>query len=238
MRNFNSQLKSLVTSKAIESSGGKVMVVTAGGSAKVSLLDADGAALTNPLSLTRGGFDFNVADTVASVDLYIQTPTGHFLVVKGVKPSGDASIYYDNSVSHTTFVIPFDADDQAGDATETGTGFTLVGAVQPNVAIDVVDIDATETIDAGTDSGDSGDADGFIDGLSLATAGYIKATNANGAVTLGSKLYVQDSANAGDDYPEQDISQIGKEVTYTLSSGADTAAGFIVLPQQLPASSL
>ena len=136
------------------------------------------------------------------------------------------------------FVIPFNVADQAGDATETGCDFTQVGAVQPNVSIYVDTVDATETVDFGTDSGDSGDADAFIDGLSVATAGLIKATNVNGSVTLGAKLYVQDSANSDDDYPEQDISQIGKEFTYTLSAGADTAAGFFVIPQILPVTSL
>lgn len=238
MRNYNSQLKSLITGAAIAAIGGFVLVTPAGSTAKASLLAADGSALSNPLALTNGAFDFNVADSVAGVDMYIQSPTGHFVVVKNVKSSGDASIFIDTGVAHTTMVIPFNVADQAGDATETPCGFTLVGAVQPNVAVDVVTVDATETIDVGTDSGDSGDADAFIDGVSVATEGYIKPTLANGAMTLGAKLFVQDSANAGDEAPEQDISQIGKEVTYTLSAGSDTAAGFIILPQQLPVSSL
>lgn len=238
MRNFHSQLKSLITGAAIVAAGGFVYVTATGGTAKASLLDADGNALSNPLALTNGSFDFNVADSVTAVDLYIQSPTGHFVKVTNIQASGPASILIDDSVAHTTMIIPFNVADQAGDATETGCGFTIIGAVQPNVAVDVATIDATETIDVGTDSGDSGDADGFIDGLSVATAGYIKPTNANGSVTLGTKLIVQDSANSGDDFPEQDTSQIGKEVTYTLSAGSDTAAGFILIPVQLPVSSL
>ena len=234
MRNFNSQLKSLITGGMIASAGGFVYVTATGGTAKASLLDADGAALSNPLALTNGSFDFNVGN----VDLYIQSPTGHFSVVKNVAASGNSDVLVDTSQASTTMVIPFNVADQTGDATETLCGFTLVGAVQPNVAVDVVTVDATETIDVGTDSSDSGDADGFLDAAIVAVAGYIKGSVIASAHTLGAKLYVLDSANAGDDAPEQDVSQIGKEVSYTLSTGSDTAAGFIVLPVQLPISSL
>lgn len=238
MRNFSSQLKSLITGAMIASAGGFVYVTAAGGTAKATLTDKDGAALSNPLALTNGSFDFNTADSIASVDLYIQSPTGHFIVRKAVKSSGDASIVVDTSQASTTMVIPFNVADQTGDATETLCGFTLIGAVQPNVAVDIETVDATETIDVGTDSGDSGDADGFLDAAIVAVAGYIKGSVIAGAHTLGALLYVLDSANAGDDAPEQDVSMIGKEVSYTLSAGADTAAGFIILPMQLPVSSL
>lgn len=238
MKHFHSQLKSLVTGQMIASSGGKAYITATGGTAKATLYDSTGAALANPITLNNGAIDFYTADSVAAVDLYIQSPTGHFLVVKNIKPSGPASLFLDDSQAHTTMVIPFNVADQAGDATETPCGFTLTGAVQPNVAIDVETTDAAITIDVGTLSTASGDADAFIDGLSVATSGYIKTTNANGAVTTGAKLYIQDSANAGDDYPEQDISQIGKQVSYTLLTGADTAAGFIMIPMQLPQSSL
>lgn len=238
MRHYHSQLKSIITGAMIAAAGGLVYVTATGGTAKASLTDKDGVALSNPLALTNGKFDFYVADSVGNVDLYIQSPTGHFLVVKNVAPSGDASILVDTSRAETVMVIPFDHADQAGDATETGCGFTQVGAVQPNVAVHVVDTDATETVDFGTDSGDSGNADGYIDGISVATAGFIKATNANGSVTLGAELYVQDSANSGDDYPEQNTSMIGKEFTYTLSAGADTASGFFIVPCLLPPTSL
>jgi hypothetical protein len=238
MKNYNSQLKSLITQSMIALTGGFVYVASAGTTAKLSLTDKNGAALSNPLALTNGSFDFNVADSVVSVDLFIQSPTGHFLVVKGLKPSGDSSLFIDDSQAQTTMVIPFNVANQAGDATETPCGFTIIGAVQPNVAIDVLTVDATETVDFGTLSTASGDADGFIDGVSVATAGYIKATNVNGSATLGAKLYVQDSANAGDKCIEQDISQIGKQLSYTLSAGADTAAGYFIVPVQLPVSSL
>lgn len=237
MRNYNSQLRSLITGGAISEAGGAVYVTSVNGTAKLALTDANGGALANPLPLTNGFFDFNVADSVPAVDLYIQAPSGHFVVVRNVKASGQASINIDDSVAQTTMVIPFNAADQTA-ATETNTGFTQIGAIAPNVGVEVVTVDATETIDVGTLSSDSGDADGFIDGLSVATAGYIKATSANAGTTRGADLVVQDSANAGDDFPEINTDKTGKAITYTLSAGSDTAAGFILLPAMLPASKI
>lgn len=232
MRKYQFQLKSAIDGKKVSSSGGKCYVTAAGGTAKATLYNADGSALANPISLTNGKILFHTADAIASVDVYIQTPTGHFVVQKGVAPSGDASLLYDNKTLETTFVIPFNIADTTA-AAETSTGFTLPGAVLPHPAVDVITVDATETIDVGTLSSDSGDADGFAVTLSVATAGYIKATVVNGATTLGALMYVQDSANAGDEAPEQNVSMIGKQVTYTLTAGTDTAAGFIVLPVAL-----
>jgi hypothetical protein len=237
-RNYNGQLKNLATNSMIARAGGFVYVAAAGTTAKLALTDKDGAALANPLALTNGSFDFNVPDTTAAVDLFIQSPTGHFVVLTNVKPSGDASVFVDASQLQTTMVIPFNVDDQTGDNTETRCGFTQTGAVQPNVSVQVLTVDATETVNFGTLSTDSGDADGYVVGVSVATAGYIKATGVNGATTLGALLIVQDSANSGDKFPEQNTSQIGKEFTYTLSAGADTAAGYFVVPVQLPVTSL
>lgn len=239
MKNFKSQLRTR-GGAAIASAGGRVFVAAAGTSKKETLYSpATGLAIANPMVLTNGAFNFDVADSVQSVDLYIQSPTGHFVVLKGVKPSGDATISVDTGRPEAIMVIPYHYLDQAGNATETPCGFTLPGAVQPNPLLQVVDIDSGITIDVGTLSTDSGDADGFIDGVSVATAGLRKASMANASPrTLGVLLQVQDSANAGDSVPEQDITMIGKQITYTLGSGADTATGFIMLPVSLPPTTL
>lgn len=236
MKHYHLQLSD-IGGEAVQNAGGVCYVATTGGSAKLALKNADGSAKSNPFALVRGGIDFNVDDSVAKVDLYILAPTGHMVVKKNVFPSGEANVPYDKSRLSTTLVIPFAAADGTA-ASETATGFVLPGAVQPNPAIDVVTIDATEDIDVGTLSTDSGDADGFMDGVSVAVAGYIKPTLLAAGDTMGALLSVLDSANAGDDAPEQDVSMIGKQVTYTLSAGSDTAAGFIVLPVALRPSQI
>ncbi len=240
MRPYKTQLKSAVDGAIIASTGGKCYVTAAGGTAKATLYDNAGAALANPISLTNGSIEFNTADSVAGVDLYVQSPTGHFVIKKALKSSGDASLLFNDRALATTFVIPVNVADQTADATETVCGFTIPAgaAVQPNVAVDVVAIDATETIDFGTLASAAGDADGFGVTVPIGVLGYIKVTNAVSAPTCGDKLYVQDSANAGDKCPEQDVSQAGKQFSYTLTAGSDTFAGFIVVPMQLRPSTL
>lgn len=238
MKNYKSQLRNALTGASIAIAGGAVYVAAANTTRKLALFNPDtGLPLANPVSLVNGSFDFNTADNVAAVDLFIQSPTGHFIVVKNVAPSGDASINIDTSRHITTMVVPFNILDTAA-ATETRTGFTVPGAAQPNPAVDIKTLDAGITIDFGTLSTDSGDADGFVDGISTANATYVKASLQNGSTTLGVDLFVQDSANAGDKAPEQNTNKRGKEITYTLQAGADTAAGYLILPVALPVSSL
>lgn len=239
MRHYRIQLADTVTREAIQTAGGKAYVAAAGSSDKVALKDETGADLANPVALTNGIIEFYVADAVTKVDLYVQSPTGHFLVTKNVLPSGPNTFFVDKSKAETTMVIPFSIADTTAN-TETNTGFTVPakGAVLPSPTVDVTVLDDTQTIDVGTLSSASGDADGFIDGASVATAVRVKGSLANGAVTLGALLKVQDSANAGDAAPEQDVSSAGKAITYTLSAGSDTAKGFILLPVSLAAASL
>ena len=220
MRNYNSQLKSLATGVAIAIAGGAVLVATAGGTSKASLFDANGAAITNPVPLVNGSFDFNVADSVASVDLYIVSPTGHMTVLKSVKSSGDSSIFVDTSQKEDVIIVPFDVADQAGDNTETDTGFDLPTntVIQAGVTLDVITADATETVDVGTLTGETGaDPNGIIAAASVATAATI------GSTTVGiAGLVIADAVS----------------LSYTLSAGADTAAGFAKIPVQLPVASL
>ena len=242
MRHYRMQLVDMVTNAAIQTSGGKAYVATANDAAKATLYDADGAALTNPVSLTNGIIDFYVADTVASVDLFIQAPSGHFVVAKGVSASGPNSIYIDKGRATTVMVIPFSIADTTATA-ETDTGFDLPTnalVLADGMAVDVLTLDATETIDVGILSSESGgDADGFLAAASVGTAVTVVGTLTNGEQTLGILLSVQDSANAGDLVPEAHrCDGTAKSISYTLTAGTDTAEGFIKIPVQLPYASL
>lgn len=234
MREYRIQLKDLFTGKTIITAGGKVYVAITGDAAKQTLYDKDGAALSNPVTPTRGFINFFVADTVEKVDLYGLAPGGEFFVRKEIVPSGDNELLVDTNNRYQSFVIPFAIADTSA-ATETSTGFVIPSkaAMLPTPFVDVLTADATEDIDVGTLSSDSGDADGFIDSVSVGTAGIAKATLLASGDTMGALLSVLDSANAGDDAPEADVSMVGKTITYTLSTGSDTAEGFIHLPYYL-----
>lgn len=234
---FSIQLKDAVTGASIISAGGKVIVCQAGTPDKATLFsDADGTSLANPLTPTRGFIEFWTLDTLASVDLYIMSPTGHFLSISGVVASGLNEIVVPTNDRQGVMKIPFSiADTTATTETSTGIAIPATAAIQPQPLLLVTAIDATETIDVGTLSTDSGDANGFIAAVSVGTLGLAKPTLATAGITLGALLFVQDSANAGDEAPEQDVASAGKTITYTLTAGSDTAKGFILLPYHLAA---
>lgn len=231
---YGIQMKDAVTLESIIVAGGAVYVAKSGSPDKETLYDKSGAALANPVTPTRGFFRFWVDEEVNAVDLYVQAPGGQFQVFKDVRPSGPNEIQIDTAARYGAMVVPFSIEDTAAN-TETSTGFIVPenAAVLPTPLVLVDTLEAARTIDVGTDSTDSGDADGFIDGVSLAAAGLVKASNANAAQTMGALLFVQDSANAGDRAPEANVSMGGKEVTYTLAASTAAAKGFAILPYLL-----
>ena len=218
----------------ITDSGGVVYVAAVGDAAKQAITDENGASLTNPRALTTGGTTFYVPDGIVSVDLYILAPGGQFVVRKVVVPGQEPDIAVDVSDLNQTMVIPFAIGDTTA-ATETDTLFDepAKSIFLPTPFFDVLTIDATQLIDVGTDSGDSGDADGFIIAASTAVAGVIKPTLVSGGQTLGALLSA-DESGAGVLVPEAHVSG-GKSITYTLDAATNTAEGFIHLPYLLAA---
>ena len=113
---------------------------------------------------------------------------------------------------------------------ETQTGFTLpASAIVKDVFLNVITVDATETVDVGT-QGTSNDPNGYLALASLATAGLVKGILADGAITLGALLFEEtgtgaDVANAR----TVDITAGGDPVSYTCSAGSDTAVFDIII---------
>lgn len=124
-----------------------------------------------------------------------------------------------------TAVIRCDAQ-----TTETTTAFTLpTNAIVRDVYINVITVDATETVDVGT-AGTSNDPNGFLSLASLATAGLVKGSLADGAITLGALLYEETGTGADVAYAKTDcITAGGDPVTYTCSAGSDTAVFDIII---------
>ena len=229
---YKIQLVDLATGENIITAGGVVQVCTDGSPDKATITDSVGTALSNPLALTRGSMEFHVATTVTQVDLFIQCPGGQFVTRYNVKPSGPNDIYVDTIQRQQTMVVPFSHADSTA-ATEKDSGFDLPAnsIVLPHPTIRVVDVDATETIDVGTLSTESGgDADGFVVTVSVATAGVVKGTVLQGSNTLGALFEVQDSANSGDLTHEPHVTAVATSISYTTTAGSDTVSGFAFLP--------
>jgi len=238
---FSIQLMSALTGAAIIAAGGTVYVATAGATAKLALVTHDTfATLANPITPTRGNIRFAV-DAVSplevAVDLYGLAPGGQAFVARGVKPGMPTEIFIDTSRREQMLVVPFSiADTAANTETDTGFDFTTGMQIRPYPTIYVSALDAGMTIDAGLLSSEGGgDADGFIDGVSLANLGTVDPTFAT-AVTQGALLRVT-ATGAGAVIPESYvIGATAKSLTYTLSASTDTGAGFLQIPYVLPAN--
>lgn len=124
---------------------------------------------------------------------------------------------------HRTATIRCDAQ-----TSETETGFTPPDkAIVNDVYLNVITVDATETVDVGT-MGTSNDPNGFLAGASLATAGLVYGSLADGAVTRGALLFeITEATTAAARKPC--ITAGGDPVSYTCSAGSDTAVFDIII---------
>jgi hypothetical protein len=215
-RQYRIQLVS-IEGPAIAQAGGKAIVVVNGGTKKVSLVSHQGSLIANPVALVNGLIEFYTDDAVSIVDLYIQLPTGHFLVKKGVVASGPNEFMVRRDDLQTVYVVPFNAADQTSGA-ETDTGIDLpIGSVTiaGGINTEVVTAEATRTIAVGTLSTQpSGSANKFVAAGALGTAGTIMST------TLAASAAVAPAT--------------AQRISYTMSTGSASATGFIKLPVQLP----
>jgi hypothetical protein len=122
-----------------------------------------------------------------------------------------------------------------GATTERSTGYTLpTKCAVNNVWIDVTTAPtagSTKTLDIGTDSSASGDADGFLDGVSVATTGIKQGTLASGAVTVGAlgRIDIDGSSHFARE-PAVSSTACGKLVTASAGSNniADLAGNIFL----------
>ena len=207
--------------------------------------DSNFAAQANPVTMTNGRVRFAVAGatpvgmaSLPSMDIYGMSANGIAFQYRATKP-GQGEIRLDTSRPHHILMVPFNiADTTATIETDTGFDFTQGMIVDPQAcSIYVTAIDATETIEVGLLSSETGgDADGFLDVVSVGTLGVITPTLAATAETLGALLRVAATADAGTGLvPRQHvINATAVSLTYTLTAGSDTAAGVICIGYSRP----
>jgi len=153
-------------------------------------------------------------------------PTG---LVTRKKYSGSTAAADNSSLNASTKFIRKTAVIRCDAQTaETETGFTLpASAIVHDVFLNVIIVDATETVDVGT-TGTSNDPNGYLDAASLATAGLVFGSLADGAVTRGALLFeITEATTAAARKP--DITAGGDTVSYTCSAGSDTAVFDIII---------
>lgn len=235
------QLINQRTGSYINDDAGVCNVLTAGSPAEVTIYTDDrGTAASNPMTFTDGAVHFYTASTVTSVDLSILTTAGQACFVEGLTPSNQ-KVLVNTEKREQLLVVPFSAQ-----TAETDTGFDLPANMLLSIPyLKVTTVDATETIDFGILSSETGgDANGFIAAASVATAGIVlpvQVTNgANEAYvstfTLGALL---GAGRVGTDVATDNgmagiagylTDGTAESITYTGSAGSDTAAGYLCLP--------
>jgi len=188
MKEFNLQLIELSTGRALHPTG-KFVVTSNGSPIALATYDANDALNTVPLSIVGGKVYFRTVETVNSVDIFGYTDTGYAVNVTGVKAGEVQNIYVDTANMRQTFFHPinFSTSNTYGDArTISASAENLTGMYLPNgvlvraegTGVHVTTAESGKTIDVGLDGSGSGidDADGFLDGITLASTGY-KAAN-------------------------------------------------------------
>lgn len=193
--------------------------------------DDTATSLTNPVSTTNFASDtvckdrvaFRVDPTDASNDRYVD------LVVTDTVGGYTRTVENFDKYTHTIIIderpniehhgmIWFTASSAA--ETDTGINFDY-GTMIGKVAVEVTTLDATETIDVGLLSTETGgDADSLLDGVSVAATGRPVRTLATSGASM------DDGTNFFPDGHYVEGSN-ANSLTYTGSSGSDTAAGYI-----------
>lgn len=202
--------------------------------------DRKRTAKTNPISRTQFATDTQVLfyGPNSTYDIFLAHSDGSVASYYAVTPLTHR-LPLARSGSDKVLVFPM-VFNSGGTETDTGLTLPLKSHVY-DVAVEVVTVDATETVDIGLlSSGTGGDADGFIAGLSVATAGFIKpyvyTTGSNetyvstakfgvlmGPVLVGSDVDKDNGAPRGWGYVVDGSNTTS--VTYTPST-SDTFAGY------------
>ncbi len=234
---------------AIDDDTGKIMVLTEDApDSPVIYTDENGTTLTETggigvLTLTNGRVTFYTAATVTAVDLTGITADGRAIGINSVS-SSQGRILINPHRTYQTVAVPFGPNNNS----EQDTGLDLPAnclMTAWDVALRVTTLDATEDINVGILSSESGgDADGFIAVAPVGTAGFVELIGqTTGGTTidftgvgyvgalLASKITGSDAVatNGGFSSKMYRTDGTAKSISYTGSTGSDTAAGYVYL---------
>ncbi len=235
---YQLQIQDFLRGTPVATAGGAAIICQPGTARKASLFNPDtGAAIANPVSLTRGNLRFATDNTITTVDIYGFAPDGGFFVFRGARPGGDPEIpYFLDQVQHTA-VIPLAAPDFTA-ATEgtTGLQFPVGALLSPFPALRVTTLEGSRTLEVGLLSSETaGDADGLLDAVSLAAVGMIVPA-VSGTPTLGALLVQNFATTPAVNLPDTHaiIGTNARTISATFSASSATAQAFAVLPYVKP----
>lgn len=232
---------------SIDDDSAKLIVLTADSpTAPTIYSDANGTSVSHavrtPRSFVNGTVRFWTDQSVTSVDLSLMTAKGEAYFFEDVAYSVHRLDINPFMRDHV-LVLPFGASD----ATETDTGIDLpANLLIKDALLKVTTADATETLDVGILSSESGgDADGLLMLMDVANLGFVNPfpvvtngtnidynvhTSGRGALLKQGIAGADAVATCGGVQPRfYRTDGTAKSVTYTGSTGSDTAAGYIIL---------
>lgn len=235
---YSLQIQDFARGLPLATAGGSAIICQPGTARKATLFNADtGAALANPISMTRGNLRFATDIALATVDIYGFAPDGGFFVMRGARPGGDAEIPYSIDAVNHVAVIPLAAQDfTAASEGSTGLQFPAGAVLSPFAALRVTVAEGSRTIEVGLLSSESGgDADGLLDAVSLATAGTIVPA-VSGTPTLGALLVQNFATTPAVNVPDTHsiAAAAARTISATFSASSATAQAFAVFPYIRP----
>lgn len=156
---------------------GNFAVTPAGDFSRVALYDNNDALVSGASKAIVGGrVQFRTQESVGAVDIYGFTDKGYAFQLKNVSAGAIDRVIIDLNNLRQTLAIPLHFTDLGAAAAEYMSGFYLVKdapVIHNGLGVYVAAIDATETLDMGTDSTSaSNDPDGFFAALSVGTLGF------------------------------------------------------------------
>lgn len=236
------------TGNSIDDDSGTLLVLTAGSpTAPTIYSDNKGTSVANavrtPRTFSNGRVRFWTDRSVTSVDLSLMTAKGQAYFFEDV-PYSQHRLLFDNNFRRHMLVLPFGASDNT--EIDTGVDLPVANLLVTDAHMRVTTIDATETLDWGILSTEAGgDADGFMLVQSVANLGHVTGY---GVITNGSNIdYTVHTSGYGALLKQgiagaDAVATVGgvtrryyltdgtaKSISYTGSSGSDTAAGYLYL---------
>jgi hypothetical protein len=233
---YEIQIQDDATDLTVAIAGGAFIVTVAGDTVKVALFNADTfASIANPVAPQRGKVRFATLATVEVVDIYGFAPTGHFVARRGIS-TGVTELFVDSKDALQVAVIPFAAVDYtANTETDTGLDFPLHSSVLPFPTVRVVTAEGSRTLEVGLLAAETaGDADGFVDAVSLATAGLVDPA-LSGTPTVGALLRQNFATTPAVEVPSAHpfTGANARSISMTSSASTASAKAMVMLPYLL-----
>jgi len=182
---------------------------------------------TNPITTAVFATDGGVIEfwgAAATYDVLIVDDEGNCRFVPDFSHSQHHRIVLDKSSVLKHMVVPLSFNDNS----ETDSGVDLIeGSWIVDAALEVVDIDATETVDAGTlTGGTNADPNGLLAATAVGVAGFVALAGSD-ATTYGAFLIKADQSGSNVKSGHHIASGDELSITSTGSAGSDTFTGYL-----------